>query len=114
MRPLLSEEKKISISSGRHPLVEQQLTFVANDTYSGIEDTLIKIITGPCNSGKTTYLKQLSMIVFMAHIGSYVPADEAVIGILSCLITKIDVYNNLILMRTNPFLQDIQQVSRFF
>ncbi|HAF61515.1 MAG TPA: DNA mismatch repair protein MutS [Anaerolineaceae bacterium] len=90
-KPLISEEKIISIKNGRHPVVERtQLAraFIPNDV-TFTEDEYIKIITGPNMSGKSTFLRQAALIVLLAQIGSYVPADEAIIGVVDRIFTRI-------------------------
>jgi len=90
-KPLISEEKIISIKNGRHPVVERtQLAraFIPNDVFF-TEDEYIKIITGPNMSGKSTFLRQAALIVLLAQIGSYVPADEATIGVVDRIFTRI-------------------------
>ena len=90
-KPIISEEKIISIKNSRHPVVERtQLAraFIPNDI-SFTQDEHIKIITGPNMSGKSTFLRQVALIVLMAQIGSYVPADEAAIGIVDRIFTRI-------------------------
>ena len=90
-RPILKHEKGISILAGRHPVVEQ-LTgrnhYIANDTV--FEDgEIIRLITGPNMSGKSTFLRQVVLIVLMAQIGSFVPADQAEIGLVDRVFTRI-------------------------
>jgi len=90
-KPVISEEKIISIKNGRHPVVERtQLahTFIPNDV-SFTPEEYIKIITGPNMSGKSTFLRQAALIVLLAQIGSYVPADEATIGVVDRIFTRI-------------------------
>lgn len=90
-RPILKQDKGISILAGRHPVVEQ-LTgrnhYIANDTV--FEDgEIIRLITGPNMSGKSTFLRQVVLIVLMAQIGSFVPADQAEIGLVDRVFTRI-------------------------
>ena len=91
VRPTLKEEKGISILEGRHPVVEQltnRSRYIANDTV--FEDgEIIRLITGPNMSGKSTFLRQVVLIVLMAQIGSFVPADEAEIGVVDRVFTRI-------------------------
>ena len=83
-RPILKQDKGISILAGRHPVVEQltmRNRYIANDTV--FEDgEIIRLITGPNMSGKSTFLRQVVLIVLMAQIGSFVPADQAEIGLV--------------------------------
>ncbi|XP_011502570.1 PREDICTED: mutS protein homolog 5-like [Ceratosolen solmsi marchali] len=111
VRPQIVNEHKILIYGGRHPLIEQTTTFIPNDTLSENNENLIKIITGPNSCGKSTFIKQTALIVFMAHIGSYVPAKFATIGLLSHIYTKITCSESISL-QSSFFLQDIRQASR--
>ncbi len=90
-RPELLTDESLEIKDGRHPVVEHTLQsglFISNDT--GInKDNLIHIITGPNMSGKSTYLRQVALIVLLAQIGSFVPASSAKIGIVDRIFTRI-------------------------
>ncbi len=90
-RPILKQDKGISILAGRHPVVEQltgRNRYIANDTV--FEDgEIIRLITGPNMSGKSTFLRQVVLIVLMAQIGSFVPADQAKIGLVDRVFTRI-------------------------
>ena len=90
--PQLSNDDTISISGGRHPVVEQTTAgenFIPNDTYLSNGDSQLIILTGPNMSGKSTYLRQVALIVLMAQIGSFVPADSATIGLVDRIFTRI-------------------------
>lgn len=91
-KPKISEEiKDINIVSGRHPVVERILTktgYVANDTHLS-ENDRTQIISGPNMAGKSTYMRQVALIVLMAHVGSYVPAKSAEIPIVDRIFTRI-------------------------
>ncbi|HIE16835.1 MAG TPA: DNA mismatch repair protein MutS [Dehalococcoidia bacterium] len=90
VRPELSDDDVISISNGRHPVVErsQNNNFIPNDTYLCSQDNQLIVLTGPNMSGKSTYLKQVALIVLLAQIGSFVPADSATIGIVDRIFTR--------------------------
>ncbi|MDK2979961.1 MAG: mismatch repair protein MutS [Chloroflexota bacterium] len=91
VRPQLSEDKHLLIQNGRHPVVEKtrlDISFVPNDTVFTNGDN-IQVITGPNMSGKSTYLRQVALIVLLAQIGSFVPADKAEIGIVDRIFTRI-------------------------
>jgi DNA mismatch repair protein MutS len=91
VRPILVEEPLLAIQQGRHPVVEQHLedhAFVPNDS-SFDQGEIIRIITGPNMSGKSTYLRQVALIVLMAQIGSFVPAEAARIGVADRIFTRI-------------------------
>jgi len=97
-RPELTAEDAISIRGGRHPVVERNLGsdgFIPNDTYLCNKDTQLIILTGPNMSGKSTYLKQVALIVLLAQIGSYVPADSASVGIVDRIFTRIGAQEDL-------------------
>ena len=98
MRPTLSDDVALTIRGGRHPVVERTLQlarFVPNDTQMNADDGLLHLITGPNMSGKSTYLRQVALIVLMAQIGSYVPAQEASIGLADRIFTRIGAHDEL-------------------
>ena len=79
VKPKINEKGVINIKNGRHPVVEKMIKdslFVANDTYLDNGKNRISVITGPNMAGKSTYMRQTALIVLMAQIGSFVPADE--------------------------------------
>lgn len=92
VRPLLTEDDVLEIRSGRHPVVEKLLPggvrYVPNDTRFDAQ-ARIHIITGPNMSGKSTYIRQVAIITLMAQIGSFVPADEALIGLVDRIFARI-------------------------
>jgi len=97
-RPRVATGRAIRISEGRHPVVEVMAGrngFVANDCTLDPETRQIQILTGPNMAGKSTYLRQVALIVLMAQMGSYVPAAEAEIGIVDRLFTRIGAADNL-------------------
>jgi DNA mismatch repair protein MutS len=92
VRPKLTTDDEIVITQGRHPVVERSLperSFVPNDTHLANGDTQIIILTGPNMSGKSTYLRQVALIVLLAQIGSFVPAEAATIGLVDRIFTRI-------------------------
>ena len=96
--PSINEKGVIDIRGGRHPVVEQMLpdeTFVANDTYLNTKDHRVAIITGPNMAGKSTYMRQTALIVLMAQIGSFVPADSADIGLCDRIFTRVGASDDL-------------------
>lgn len=111
VKPNMVDRQIIAVEQGRHPLQEFLTTFVPNDTYSGDGKSLVKILTGPNASGKSTYLKQVALIVFMAHIGCFVPAKSATIGIVTHILTQITSVDSIAL-NTSIFLQDMRQVNK--
>ncbi|XP_029163563.1 mutS protein homolog 5-like isoform X2 [Nylanderia fulva] len=110
VKPNMVERQIIAVEQGRHPLQEFLTTFVPNDTYSGDGKSLIKVLTGPNASGKSTYLRQIALIVFMAHVGCYVPAKSATIGIMTHILTQITSIESIAL-NTSMFMQDLRQIN---
>ena len=97
-RPEITLGSEISIRDGRHPVVEQMLKdtlFVPNDTELGATDNQVSIITGPNMAGKSTYMRQVALIVLMAQMGSFVPARSARIGIVDRVFTRIGASDDL-------------------
>lgn len=110
VRPNISKTKKICIKQGRHPLLEITNTVsISNDTFSGDGKALVKIITAPNASGKSVYLKQVALIVFMAHIGSYVPAESADVGVVTHILSRIH-FADTMAMNASSFMIDLRQV----
>lgn len=98
VKPSINEEGIIDIKGGRHPVVEKMLKaegFIINDTYLDDENHRISIITGPNMAGKSTYMRQVAIIVLMAQIGSFVPASEANIGICDRIFTRVGASDDL-------------------
>ncbi len=97
-RPEITLSREISITDGRHPVVEAVLKdslFVPNDTHLGAEDNQVAIITGPNMAGKSTYMRQVALIVLMAQMGSFVPARSAKIGLVDRVFTRIGASDDL-------------------
>lgn len=97
-RPSVNTSKEIKIVEGRHPVVEKmvnQYSFVANDLIMNDKDSKLLIVTGPNMSGKSTYLRQNALIVIMAQMGCYVPAESAMIGVIDKIFTRIGASDNL-------------------
>ena len=98
VKPKINEKGVIQIKNGRHPVVELMLRddlFVANDTCLDNGKNRISIITGPNMAGKSTYMRQTALIVLMAQIGSFVPADQANIGICDRIFTRVGASDDL-------------------
>jgi DNA mismatch repair protein MutS len=92
VRPEINSNNEIFINEGRHPVVERTLpggNFIPNDTHLSNNEARLIILTGPNMSGKSTYLRQVALIVLMAQIGSFVPATSAKIGIVDRIFTRI-------------------------
>ncbi|HIE43421.1 MAG TPA: DNA mismatch repair protein MutS, partial [Candidatus Omnitrophica bacterium] len=96
-RPDITDTGKIVIKDGRHPVLEKVLDepFIPNDTFLDNEDHQLIIITGPNMAGKSTYIRQIALIVLMAQIGSFIPAKEASISIVDRLFTRIGATDEL-------------------
>ena len=97
-RPEITLGREITITDGRHPVVEAMLKdslFVPNDTRLGAEDNQVSIITGPNMAGKSTYMRQVALIVLMAQMGSFVPARSAKIGLVDRVFTRIGASDDL-------------------
>ena len=97
-RPEITLGREISITDGRHPVVEAMLRdslFVPNDTSLGGDDNQVSIITGPNMAGKSTYMRQVALIVLMAQMGSFVPARSARIGLVDRVFTRIGASDDL-------------------
>jgi DNA mismatch repair protein MutS len=98
VRPDIDDEDIIDIQDGRHPVVEKTLTnalFVPNHTYLDGSENQIAIITGPNMAGKSTYMRQVAIIVLMAQIGSFVPASKARIGVVDRIFTRVGASDDL-------------------
>ncbi len=98
VRPKTNTTGVIDIKNGRHPVVEQMIEndmFIANDTYLDNHKKRVSIITGPNMAGKSTYMRQTALIVLMAQIGSFVPAEKANIGIVDRIFTRVGASDDL-------------------
>jgi DNA mismatch repair protein MutS len=98
VRPAIDESGVLRIKNGRHPVVEQlaiDRTFVPNDTVLDQDSNRLVILTGPNMAGKSTYLRQVALIVLLAQIGSFVPAAEAQIGLVDRIFTRVGASDNL-------------------
>ncbi len=98
VRPKINERGKIKIIAGRHPVVEKMLKdtlFVDNDTYLDNKDNRMAIITGPNMAGKSTYMRQNALIVLLAQMGRFVPADSADISICDRIFTRVGASDDL-------------------
>ena len=98
VRPALDEDDAVQIRQGRHPVVERMLQpgdFVANDTELSSSGEQLIILTGPNMAGKSTYIRQVAVIVLMAQVGSFVPAESARIGICDRIFTRVGLQDDL-------------------
>ena len=98
VRPVVNTKGIIDIKGGRHPVVEKMISndmFISNDTYLNNGAKRVSIITGPNMAGKSTYMRQTALIVLMAQIGSFVPADKAKIGVVDRIFTRVGASDDL-------------------
>ena len=98
VRPTVNSRGIIDIKGGRHPVVEKMMNndmFISNDTYLDNGSRRISVITGPNMAGKSTYMRQTALIVLMAQIGSFVPADKAKIGVTDRIFTRVGASDDL-------------------
>lgn len=113
VKPAINEKGIIDIKNGRHPVVEKMIRndmFVANNTYLDNAKNRISIITGPNMAGKSTYMRQTALIVLMAQIGSFVPAQEANIGIVDRIFTRVGASDDLA-SGQSTFMVEMTEVS---
>ncbi|KAM4092392.1 hypothetical protein ACB094_06G035600 [Castanea mollissima] len=109
VRPTLTTECLLDIQNGRHVLQEMTVdTFIPNDTKI-LDDGRIHIITGPNYSGKSIYIKQVALIVFLSHIGSFVPADAATVGLTDRIFCAMG--SKLLAAEQSTFMIDLHQVG---
>lgn len=113
VRPAMTDGTTIRIKDGRHPVIEQMSEaerFVPNDTLlDGLENQLI-VITGPNMAGKSTYIRQVAMLVIMAQMGSFVPAAEAEIGMVDRVFTRVGASDDLARGRST-FMVEMQETA---
>ncbi len=114
VRPMVVDGEEIIIHDGRHPVLERMglsERFVPNDTQMDNQGHQILIITGPNMAGKSTYLRQVALIVIMAQIGSFVPAKEARIGVVDRIFTRIGALDN-IMRGQSTFMVEMMETAR--
>ncbi|XP_044266292.1 LOW QUALITY PROTEIN: mutS protein homolog 5-like [Tribolium madens] len=111
VRPSLNNRNKHEIRDCRHPLLELVSNFEPNDFCSGNNHSHIKIITGPNGSGKSVYLKQVALVIYFAHIGSYVPARSANIGMLHSIHSRMHATESAA-VRLSAFMIDTIQATQ--
>ncbi|XP_050310224.1 mutS protein homolog 5-like [Anthonomus grandis grandis] len=114
VKPNLNEQRVHEIQECRHPLLERILTsFETNDYFSGGTHSCVKVITGPNGSGKSIFLKQIFLTIYLAHVGCYVPAKKADIGLVSSMHCRLHT-NDAAVVRLSSFMTDIAQTSQAF
>ena len=114
VRPLMDEGDEIIIRDGRHPVLERMglsERFVPNDTQMDTREHQLLIITGPNMAGKSTYLRQVALIVLMAQMGCFVPAREAKIGVVDRIFTRIGALDN-IMRGQSTFMVEMMETAR--
>jgi DNA mismatch repair protein MutS len=111
-RPEVNDSSTISIMGGRHPVVEALLTekFVPNDTTLDMKRNRVVILTGPNMAGKSTYMRQVALIVIMAQMGSFVPAKSAKVGVVDQVFTRVGAFDDLT-RGQSTFMVEMTQVA---
>lgn len=111
-RPIIMPDKEVKITEGRHPVVEKVLNgeFVSNDIIF-TKDKYVELITGPNMAGKSTYMRQMAMIVIMAQIGCFVPAKEAYLPIFDKIFTRIGASDDLV-SGESTFMVEMKEANR--
>lgn len=97
-KPIITEEPVLEVKNGRHPVVEKSVgraNFVPNDLYLDTNENSLLLITGPNMAGKSTYMRQAALIVILAQIGSFVPAEYAKVGLVDKILTRIGATDDL-------------------
>jgi DNA mismatch repair protein MutS len=113
-RPKLTMDGTLDIREGRHPVVERVLppgTFVPNDARLQIGGEQLLILTGPNMAGKSTYIRQVALIVLMAQIGSFVPASEATIGLVDRIFTRVGLQDDLATGQSTFMVEMVETAS---
>ena len=111
--PKVDNSGIIDIKAGRHPVIEKMLgagEFVENDTYLDKDENRLSIITGPNMAGKSTYMRQVALITLMAQVGSFVPAEEAKIGVVDKIFTRVGASDDLS-MGQSTFMVEMMEVA---
>ena len=113
-RPVIDDSHELEITAGRHPVIEKQLplaeTYVANDVFLDREQQQVIMITGPNMSGKSAILRQTALIVLMAQMGSFVPAEAARIGLIDKIFTRVGASDN-ISMGESTFMVEMNETA---
>lgn len=111
-RPIITPDKEVKIIEGRHPVVEKVLNgeFVSNDIIF-TKDKYVELITGPNMAGKSTYMRQMAMIVIMAQIGCFVPAKEAYLPVFDKIFTRIGASDDLV-SGESTFMVEMKEANR--
>jgi len=113
VRPRISADDKVSIKDGRHPVIERMSDaerFVPNDTLLNCTDSQLIVLTGPNMAGKSTYIRQVALIVIMAQMGSFVPAASAEIGVVDQVFTRVGASDDIARGRST-FMVEMQETA---
>ncbi len=113
VKPKMNDEGRLFIKNGRHPVVEGMLSgnsFIANDTVLDTDENMISIITGPNMAGKSTYMRQVALIVLMAHIGSFVPVESGDISLTDRIFTRVGASDDLVSGKST-FMVEMTEVA---
>ena len=111
--PQVDHSGIVDIKAGRHPVIEKMLgpgAFVENDTYLDKDENRLSIITGPNMAGKSTYMRQVALITLMAQVGSFVPAEQAHIGVVDKIFTRVGASDDLS-MGQSTFMVEMMEVA---
>jgi DNA mismatch repair protein MutS len=114
VRPEIVDDPVLEIAGGRHPVVEQALgreSFMPNDTCLGTADATIAILTGPNMAGKSTYLRQVALIVLLAQVGSFVPATSARLGVVDRVFARVGAQDDLAGQRSTFMVEMIETAN---
>ncbi len=114
VRPHLTCGEGIEIKGGRHPVVERVMppgTFVPNDTYLSTSDAQLVVLTGPNMAGKSTYIRQVALVVLMAQIGSFVPAESVTIGLVDRIFTRVGLQDDLATGQSTFMIEMVETAS---
>ncbi|PGH11466.1 DNA mismatch repair protein MSH3 [Helicocarpus griseus UAMH5409] len=112
VKPTFTDETRISVQRGRHPMVEQLLldSYVPNDTELHTSATRALLVTGPNMGGKSSYVRQVALIAIMGQIGSYVPAESATLGMLDAVYTRMGAFDNM-LAGESTFMVELSETA---
>lgn len=112
VKPAYTDEVRIDVKQGRHPMVEQLLldSYVPNDTELSTDETRALLVTGPNMGGKSSYVRQIALITIMGQIGSYVPAESATLGMLDAVYTRMGAFDNM-LAGESTFMVELSETA---
>ena len=114
VRPRLTDMDGLEIKGGRHPVVERVMppgTFVPNDTCLSNSDSQLMVVTGPNMAGKSTYIRQVALIVLMAQVGSFVPAESATLGLVDRIFTRVGLQDDLATGQSTFMVEMVETAS---